>query len=143
MHLRHAIAAVFAAGAFSATPMAMAQTPADFVRFTESCLGATAFLLGEVPPELDAGSIMTPLCGCLVTSFADLPQADVDVLAADLRGESDDASHAAHGDYQRVLERAGTGLQACFNSPEVMAAMEAVQPATPEAAPELELAPAN
>lgn len=155
MHLRHAIVALFAAGTFIAAPMAMAQTPADFGTFSASCMGAAEFLLGETPPGIDEVSILTPLCGCLVTSFADLSQADVDVLATDLRGESTDASHAAHGDYQRLLERAGTGLQACFTSPEVTAAMDAAQPApgtdaVPEyrpaeeqPVPQIKLAPAN
>ena len=65
-----------------------AQTPADFTKFSEACLGAQAFLIGELPDGTDPASILTPLCACIVTAFAPLTQPEVDMLAADLRGES-------------------------------------------------------
>jgi len=118
--------------ALSASPAALAQTPADFTKFSETCLAAQTFLLGEVPDGVDASLILTPLCGCLTGAFKDMPQKDVDILAADLRGEGTDELHAAHGSYEKVTELAREGLTTCFASPEVTAAMQAV---TPPAAP--------
>ena len=121
---------------FSATPSAFAQTPADFAKFTESCLAAEAFLLGEVPAGVDSSLILTPLCGCLTGAFNELPQKDVDILAADLRGEGTDEAHTAHGSYEKVSESAREGLTTCFASPEVTAAMQAATPPAPAPAPE-------
>lgn len=128
MHVRHALVALLAVGTLSAAAPAGAQTPADMTGFSQSCLGASAFLLGDVPESIEAGDILTPLCGCLTDTFAPLPQKDVDVLATDLRGESDDASHAAYGDYAALEETARQGLGTCFNIPEVTAAMDAAAP---------------
>jgi len=144
----------------AAIPAASAQTPVDFAGFNQSCMGAATFLLGQVPPEVDSASILTPLCGCLQASFGALSQADVDELAADLGGTSTDESHAAHGDYERLLETASSSLQSCYAMPEVIAALDAAQaimnaqdpatPATPEykpadqqPVPEIKLAPSN
>ncbi len=107
---------------------AVAQTPADLTQFTAACQGGETFLLGQVPEGVDSASILTPLCGCLTTAFKELPQNDVDMLAADLRGEGTDEAHAAHGDYTGLTERAREGLTTCFASPEVTAAMAAAQP---------------
>lgn len=126
-------AAVTAAAALFAVP-STAQTPADLTQFTTSCQGGAAFLLGEVPAGVDSASILTPLCGCLSTAFAELSQKDVDMLAADLRGEGTDEAHTAHGDYAGLTERARTGLNTCFASPEVTAAMAAAQPPADPAA---------
>ncbi len=117
------------------TPVAFAQTPADFTSFSASCQTAAPFLLGEVPAGVDASSVLTPLCGCLVTHFKDMPQKDVDILAADLRGEGTDELHAAHGSYEAVTELARQGLTTCFATPEVSAAMQAATPPADPAAP--------
>lgn len=140
MQVRIALAAIAGLITFSVTPAALAQAPADFTKFSESCLTAEAFLLGEVPAGVDSSLIMTPLCGCLSGAFKDLPQKDIDVLAADLRGEGTDEAHTAHGAYEKVSEAAREGLTTCFASPEVTAAMQAVAP--PEAAPAPDAAPA-
>lgn len=131
MQVRIAIAALAGMIALSATPAALAQTPADFTKFSETCLAAEAFLLGEVPAGVDSALILTPLCGCLTGTFKDMPQKDVDILAADLRGEGTDELHAAHGSYEKVTDLAREGLTTCFASPEVTAAMQAAAPAAP------------
>lgn len=132
MQVRIVLAAIAGLLTLSAAPAALAQTPADFTKFSETCLAAQAFLLGDVPQGVDASLILTPLCGCLTGAFKDMPQKDVDILAADLRGEGTDELHAAHGSYEKVTELARQGLTTCFASPEVTAAMQA---ATPPAAP--------
>jgi hypothetical protein len=133
---RFTLAAVLAVTLFAAAPGAGAQetpaapaAPAELAAFNTACLGAQQFLLGEVPAGVDAASILTPLCGCLGTALKDLPQKDVDVLAADLRGEGTKEAHEAHGSYQQVEDKARDGLNACFSSPEVSAALAAAQPA--------------
>lgn len=128
--------------ALSLAPTAQAQTPADFTKFTETCLAAQAFLLGEVPEGVDASLILTPLCGCLTGAFKDMPQKDVDILAADLRGEGTDELHAAHGSYEKVTELAREGLTTCFASPEVTAAMQTAMPPSAAPAPADPAAPA-
>ncbi|MDB5542479.1 MAG: hypothetical protein JWQ89_4206 [Devosia sp.] len=135
MQVRIAVAALAGLMIISAAPAALAQTPADFTKFNESCLAAAPFLLGQVPDGVDTASILSPLCGCLATSFKDLPQTDVDVLAADLRGEGTDAVHTAHGSYDKVAETARQGLTTCFASPEVVAAMEKAAPPATAPAP--------
>ena len=140
MQARIAFAAMVGMITFSASPAALAQSPPDFAKFTESCMTAEAFLLGEVPAGVDSSSILTPLCGCLTGAFKELPQKDVDILAADLRGEGTDEAHTAHGSYEKVSESAREGLTTCFASPEVTAAMQAV---TPPAADPAAPAPAD
>lgn len=133
--------AAAAAASLLAMP-ATAQTPADLTQFTAACQSGAEFLLGQVPEGVDTASILTPLCGCLSTSFQDMPQKDVDMLAADLRGEGTDEAHAAHGDYDGLTKRARDGLNTCFASPEVTAAMQAAQPPA-EPAPADPAAPAT
>jgi hypothetical protein len=128
--------------ALSLAPTAQAQTPADFTKFTETCLAAQAFLLGEVPEGVDASLILTPLCGCLTGALKDMPQKDVDILAADLRGEGTDELHAAHGSYEKVTELAREGLTTCFASPEVTSAMQTTMPPSAAPAPADPAAPA-
>lgn len=140
MQARTAFAALVGMIALSATPAAQAQTPADFTKFSETCLAAEAFLLGDVPDGVDTSLVLTPLCGCLASAFKDMPQKDVDILAADLRGEGTDELHAAHGSYEKVTDLAREGLTTCFASPEVTAAMQAAAP--PAAAPADPAAPA-
>jgi hypothetical protein len=67
-----------------------------------------------------------------------LPQADVDMLAADLRGEGTDEAHTAHGSYEALANTARDGVNACFATPEVVAAVEANVPAEPAAPAEPE-----
>jgi hypothetical protein len=136
VQVRIAFAAMVGMITFSASPAAWSQTPADFAKFTESCMTAEAFLLGEVPAGVDSSSILTPLCGCLTGAFKELPQKDVDILAADLRGEGTDEAHTAHGSYEKVSESAREGLTTCFASPEVAAAMQAATPPAAEPAPD-------
>lgn len=148
MQVRIVIAAIAGLLSFSAGPAALAQTPADFTKFNETCLAAEAFLLGEVPAGVDSSLILTPLCGCLTGAFKDMPQKDVDILAADLRGEGTDEAHTAHGSYEQVTNLAREGLTTCFASPEVTAAMQAATPpapapADPAAAPATPAAPAQ
>ena len=124
------LATLAGALAFVLVPPAMAQdAPANFDSFSTACLGAPTFLLGETPPAVDTVPIMTPLCSCLVTEFAPLPQVDVDVLAADLGGQSTEATHAAHGAYAPLQEKAAAGLKTCFDSADVTAAMAAARAA--------------
>lgn len=141
MQVRIVLAAIAGLLTLSAAPAALAQTPADFTKFSETCLAAQAFLLGDVPAGVDSSLILTPLCGCLTGAFKDMPQKDVDILAADLRGEGTDELHAAHGSYDKVTEVAREGLTTCFASPEVTAAMQAATP--PAAAPADPAAPAT
>lgn len=141
---RLALAAVMAVSVLALAPGARAQdAPADFTAFTAACTGAQQFLLGNIPPGIDATKILTPLCGCLNTQFKDFPQKDVDILAADLRGEGTEEAHTAHGSYAAVEEKARNALNTCFASPEVQAAMPEAPaaPATP-AAPADPAAPA-
>lgn len=126
-------AAIAAAATLFAMP-AMAQTPADLTQFTAACQGGEAFLLGDVPEGTDSSSILTPLCGCLTTAFTDMSQKDVDMLSADLRGEGTDETHAAHGNYEGLTELAREGLNNCFASPDVAAALQAAQPPADPAA---------
>ncbi len=135
MQVRIVLAAIAGLFTLSAAPAALAQTPADLTKFSETCLAAQAFLLGDVPAGVDSSLILTPLCGCLSGAFKDMPQKDVDILAADLRGEGTDELHAAHGSYDKVTELAREGLNTCFASPEVAAAMQAATPPAPDAAP--------
>lgn len=109
-----------------------AQTPADFTKFSEACLGAQTFLIGEVPEGTDPATILTPLCACIVTAFAPLTQPEVDMLVADLRGESTEESHAAYTDYAALETKARDGLTSCFSKPEIQSLMPAA-PAAPAA----------
>lgn len=123
------VAAALALTAALALPAA-AQT-ASTEAFTASCLAAGPFLIGEVPAEVDAATILTPLCSCLVAEFSGFPQAEIDVLAADLAGTSTEESHAAFGDYEALEDKARAGLTKCFDAPEVRAALDAAAaPAT-------------
>jgi hypothetical protein len=144
MSIRHALAALAGLCCILSAPLALAQTPADFSKFTPACMAATPFLLGEVPPEVKAEDVLTPLCGCLVSAFAPLSQADVDVLTADLSGTSTEETHKAHGNYERLQEQAREGLNNCFASPEVSSAMKPPEaPAADTPAPGAEEAPAT
>ncbi len=121
---RLALAALLAVSVLAAAPVVHAQdTATDLAGFSEACAGAEVFLLGEVPEGTDAASILTPLCACLATGFGELPQADIDILATDLRGEGTDEMHAAHGNYEAVEETARDVLNACYASPEISALM--------------------
>jgi len=128
---------LFVGGLVSFAPPALAES--DLTAFNAACLEAEAFFLGDVPPEIDSSTILTPLCSCLAVNFAPLGQVDIDMLTADIQGTSTDESHAAYGDYTKLLEAASSGLGTCQASPEVTAAINAVtqpDPAAPAAAPE-------
>jgi len=144
---RPVLAAFMAAAVLAVTPAAYAQgEPADLAAFHEACAGAPQYLLGDVPEGTDPATILTPLCACLDTGFKDMPQADVDILAADLRGEGTDELHAAHGSYEAVENKARDVLNACYATPEVMALMappENPPPADPAAPAEPTPAPAQ
>ncbi len=130
------VVTLFAGLTIGAQP-AMAQS--DLTAFGTTCLAAQGFFLGQVPEGVDVVPIMTPLCACLTTTFAPLPQADIDMLVSDIEGTSTDATHAAYGDYTKLLESASTGLTTCQQSAEVQAAIEAITvpaPADPAAAPD-------
>lgn len=134
MRLSTLFAVLAGVATLSAVP-AMAQTPAEFGKFSEACMGGEAFLLGQVPEGVDSSTILTPLCSCLATAFKDMAQADVDMLAADLRGEGSDDAHKTYGDYQKLTELAREGLNNCFASPEVSTALKAAQPPAADPAP--------
>lgn len=137
MQVRPALAALAGMIIVLSAPAAFAQAPADFTQFSTACQSAQAFLLGEVPEGVDSATILTPLCSCLGTAFKDMPQKDVDMLAVDLRGEGTDEAHAAYGSYDKLTEVARVGLNNCFTSPDVAAALEAAQPpADPAATPQ-------
>lgn len=121
---------LFGGLALSAPP-ALAQS--DLTAFSAACLKAEAFFLGGVPPEVDSSTILKPLCSCLATSFAPLEQVDIDMLVADIEGTSTDDTHAAYGDYTKLLEAASSGLSTCQASPEVTAAINAVTEPAPTA----------
>jgi hypothetical protein len=122
-------------------PAAMAQSSADMTAFSEVCLTAEEFLLGQLPEGTEAEPVMIPLCTCLTDEFSDLPQADVDMLTTDLRGEGTEDVRAAYGDYEALSVTARGGVTACFANPDVVAAIEAAAPPAaaepePEAAPQ-------
>lgn len=121
------IVAIVAAGLAGPS---LAADPANFDKFQATCLTADAMLLGEVADGFDTAAVMTPLCSCLVTTFAAFTQPEVDVLTSDLDGTATEASHAAYADYAALSSRAGDGLQACFSSDEVTAVLSAQPGAT-------------
>ncbi len=137
---RLSLAALFAATLLTVAPVAAQETtaPADLTAFGEACAAAGQYLLGDVPEGTDPATILTPLCACMNTGFKDLPQKDVDILAADLRGEGTEEAHAAHGAYEGVEDKAREVLNACYASPEVQSLM-----APPENPPPAETAPAD
>ncbi len=102
-----ASAVVFTLATLAVAPTASAQSAVDFTGFTQSCMGAAVFLLGDVPPEVDSASVLTPLCGCLETSFGALSQGDVDELAADLAGTSTDETHTVREMCEIAFARVG------------------------------------
>ncbi len=104
---------------------AFAQAPADLAPFTEACTGAAMFLLPDAPEGTDTDLVMAPLCDCIVKGFSGFPQNEVDVLAADLRGESTEESHQAFGDYAALSDKARGVLEACTADPAVVAAKAA------------------
>jgi hypothetical protein len=113
---------------------AFAEAAAEMAPFTEACKGAAMYLLPDAPEGTDTAPVMAPLCDCIVKGFAQFPQGEIDVLAADLRGESTEDTHKAFGDYQALSTKAGAVVQACFADPAVVAAKTAAG-ATPAPAP--------
>lgn len=134
---RLTLAALLAASVLAAAPAVRAQDaqPADLTAFNEACAGAQQFLLGDVPAGVDPATILTPLCSCMDTQFKDFPQKDVDILAADLRGEGTQEAHDAHGSYTEVEDKARAGLNTCYASPEVQAVMAPSETPSESSAP--------
>jgi hypothetical protein len=130
--LRTSLAAAALACLLSA-PSAFAQSATDMTSFSAACAAGGTFLLAQYPEDTPAEPILTPLCACLDTTFSTLPQADVDMLASDLRGEGTEEAHTAHGNYEALANTARDGVNACFATPEVVAAVEANVPAEPAA----------
>jgi hypothetical protein len=137
--LKNLLAMAASVACLMSMPAAFAQS-ADMTQFASACAGGADFLLGQLPEGTESEPILTPLCACLNQSFGTLPQKDIDILTADLKGEGTDEAHTAHGNYANLAETARVGLQTCFESPEVAAAIKASVPAEP-ATPATEPAP--
>src|SRR5690349_14963667 len=90
------------------TPSAMAQTT-DTGPFLEACTAAGPEAFG-----LADAAQLTSFCGCLATGLSTRPQADLDILASDLKGDSTEATHTAHGNYEAVEEAARDVVNACL-----------------------------
>jgi hypothetical protein len=101
---------------------ASAQQALDRTGFEAACLANGTMLTGPLPPEVDTANVLGPLCGCISGQMAGLPQADVDMLTKDLRGEATDVDHAAYGDYDGLVARAGAIVTACFSDPQLLGA---------------------
>ncbi len=104
---------------------------ADTEKFSTTCLGAEAFLLDGAPEGIDKVAVLTSVCGCLVTEFADFSQAEIDVLTTDLDGTATAESHAAFGDYAALEGKAGNSLNTCFSTQEVNDLLGAPDAAAP------------
>lgn len=100
-------AAAAVIGLLFATP-AMAQV-ADTAPLVEACtaVGPEAFGLADATQA-------SAFCGCLGTDLSSRPQADIDILLADIKGESTEASRAAHGNYEAVEEAARDSVNKCM-----------------------------
>ena len=107
--------------ALAAGPVAAA----DFTVFRASCLGGSAFLIGEVPEGKNVQPVMDALCPCLEDGFAAYTQAEIDALEADLRTGNADEAKASYPAYPELQARATGVLGTCFSSPAVMAAAQA------------------
>lgn len=133
MRFRHALAVFVAAITVSAGPAARAedQPPpvSDVTALQGACMGASAFLLGDVPKDVDANAALTPLCGCLAKEFSVFPQNEVDLLTADLNGSATKESRDAYPGYQDLAVRAQNSLTVCFALPEVTSALKLGQKA--------------
>ena len=111
------------------TAPASAQV-ADTAPFLEACnaAGQEAFGLADAAQA-------TTFCGCLATGLSSRPQADLDILAADLRGESTEATHTAHGNYEAAEEAARDVVESCIA--EVSEAAAAETPDIARSAPDM------
>jgi len=101
---------------------ALAQQALDRTAFEAACLANGVMLTGPLPPEVDQVAVLTPLCACVSGQMASFPQADVDMLTKDLRGEATEVDHAAYGDYDGLVARAGSVVTACFSDPQLLGA---------------------
>ena len=127
MRLRHALAVFVAAITVSAGPAARAEDQApvsDVTKLSAACMGAKAFLLGDVPEGIDANAALTPLCNCLAKEFSAYPQNEVELLTADLDGSATDASRKAYAGYKDLAIKAQNSLTICFALPEVTSALK-------------------
>lgn len=99
-----------------------AQEALDLSRFEAACLASGVLLTGELPPEVEPASVLTPLCGCIAGQLNSFSQADVDMLTKDLTGEATDVDRAAYGDYDDLVARAGSVVNACLYDPGLLGA---------------------
>jgi hypothetical protein len=99
-----------------------AQQALDRTAFKAACLANGAMLVGSLPPEVDTAKVLGPLCACISGQLASYPQADLDMLTKDLRGEATEVDHAAYGDYDSLVARAASVVTACFSDPQLLAA---------------------
>ncbi len=100
----------------------VAQQALDRTGFEAACVANGTMLIGSLPPDVDKVAVLTPLCACISGQMASYPQADLDMLTKDLRGEATDLDHAAYGDYDGLVARAGSVVTACFSDPQILAA---------------------
>ena len=101
---------------------AEAQQALDLSKFEAACLANGTMLTGQLPPEVDPASVLTPLCACISGQLASFPQVDIDMLAKDLSDEATDVDRAAYGDYDGLVVRAGGAVNACLYDPRVLGA---------------------
>lgn len=101
---------------------AHAQQALDLSKFDAACLANGTMLTGPLPPEVEPASVLGPLCGCISGQLASFTQADIDMLAKDLGGEATDVDRAAYGDYDGLVARAGSAVNACLYDPRVLGA---------------------
>jgi len=96
----------------TAAPMPVLASPATDA-FTESCLQNPDFFsfavddLGQKPEAHPA------LCTCLVSAFADNPEADIVMLTRDMDGSATDEIRTAYGDYTALESLALSALTVC------------------------------
>lgn len=100
----------------------VAQEALDRTAFEAACTANGTMLIGSLPPDVDKAAVLTPLCACISGQMANYPQADLDMLTKDLNGEATDVDHAAYGDYDGLVARAGSVVTACFADPQLLAA---------------------
>lgn len=132
--LNRVLPAIALVAAFAFATPGFAQGGADLTAFGEACTAGAMYLLPDAPEGADTVPVMAPLCDCIVKGFESFPQNEIDVLTADLSGESTAESHAAFGDYEALSTKARDVVQACSADPAVVAAKTAAGfPAAPAA----------
>lgn len=104
------------------TAPASAQV-ADTAPFLAACTAAGPEAFGLSTAEQSAAA-----CGCIAADLSARPQADLDILAADLKGESTAETRAAHGSYEAVEEAARDSVGKCLAEVTGVAAPDAPDP---------------